>query len=744
MKKQIRIDNHAIIIITILIVALTASVFFYPQSYIRTWDSVKYLWDSIKILFAFGVPNDQLTIALPPNGNLANINGATLPTDFTQLIYWFKTLSIALFNKDLLLSYLYDCLIFLIGVLRYAVFLPIIYLLFKLSGRLILVEHGEDVKGDSKALTRYKRFEKRFILPIKTWIKDLIDYWRHHHVFTLALIIIIAITYRLGAATIDVVGFYLSLVKTYNLGTFFSLILSILVDIFVLLYSYDKVVIVIVAIILALKLRKKSARNYLHRQQNYNEQVAADLPTNTMVSGPVASGKTMMTTSLALDIEMQYRNKAWDIIKKYYMMFPEFDWSSFEGLIRARLTTKDEKRKVVNRAQIEKLVTDLYDKFIVRYDKNRRRKTKKRILAFGCDMTDCPLIYFNGIEWIALIDAMVAYGQAYFLYWANKPLSFSNYSIRFDFKRHGYFPIYDHNYIDRDKRDEWTTWNDYYAAIMNMDYHRITKHKTFTPDEYNMFDGGVETITEIDKERLNTPEQAGQEKKSDEANQKNDGWNKDFKLTRHKHTIDNQTFFTAIVDTQRVASVNLDFVETCEAHIRIKSTSENKMALPLFELDYIVCNPIINWYQDYIYKFRSLRKDNTLYNYLFQKVAVFFNNHMQRLLSEFSYKELEFRKEIGKTADEAGERFRQPYYLISQKILADRYRTDCYAGYFSAQKLNLKKGFLDAPAFASTLASPAELEMLRSYFLDLLKAEMMIDAKNEDVQNKNVKTQYKD
>ena len=117
---------------------------------------------------------------------------------------------------------------------------------------------------------------------------------------------------------------------------------------------------------------------------------------------------------------------------------------------------------------------------------------------------------------------------------------------------------------------------------------------------------------------------------------------------------------------------------------------------------------------------------------------------MQRLLGEFSYQELDFRKEIGKTADEAGELFRQPYYLISQKILADRYRTDCYAAYFSAQKLPLRKGFLDAPSFTSTLASPEELEKLLSYFLDALKTEMMINSKNNETNDKTSKTQYKD
>jgi hypothetical protein len=117
---------------------------------------------------------------------------------------------------------------------------------------------------------------------------------------------------------------------------------------------------------------------------------------------------------------------------------------------------------------------------------------------------------------------------------------------------------------------------------------------------------------------------------------------------------------------------------------------------------------------------------------------------MQRLLCEFSYQELEHRKEVGKTADEAGERFRQPYYLISQKILADRYRTDCYAAYFNAQKLDVRKGLLDAPMYTTTLATPEQLELQLSYFLKGLKAEMLSIVKDDEKSNKKTKTQYKD
>lgn len=49
--------------------------------------------------------------------------------------------------------------------------------------------------------------------------------------------------------------------------------------------------------------------------QKVNEKAAENLAIATLVTGPVGSGKTMMMTSMAIDIEMQFRFQAFEIIK---------------------------------------------------------------------------------------------------------------------------------------------------------------------------------------------------------------------------------------------------------------------------------------------------------------------------------------------------------------------------------------------------------------------------------------------
>lgn len=708
MKKKI--DYRFYIALGIIALALVLSLIFGFSAYVRTWESIKYLGRSLGVLFTF---SDQLVVPLPPNLNLDVLKGTTLPADFTELTYWFKTFSIAFLNRDIAINYLYNCLVFLVACLQYGIWIPLLILIFVLAKLIILSKRPPEVKGNNKSLVAFKHFEQKVIAPIKNWITAFFDYWRKHKAFSISIIVIIALTYRGGAIAIDLIAFYFVFCKTFNFASALGLIVSVIIDVIAMFYTSNKFFMSIIAIFIFFWLRKKSGRDYLKRMQVYNEHIAANLAIVTMISGAIGSGKTMMVTSLGQDCEKLTRNKLFNIIKKYTLMFPNFPWDNFESFIRNRATIKG-KRKLVNRAQIGAEITRLFESFLNHWNAD------KQPYFFGYDYESYGLTYWNGIQQISLLDALVAYGQAFFLYDVNKPLSASNYSIRFDFVRKGYFPLYKYDYYKRDKKERWATWNEYFASIMNMDYHRITNHRSLDPNDYHMFDGGVETITEIDKERLNNPEQQGLEKKSEEANQKNDGWNKDYKIARHKHMIDNEVIFNSIVDTQREASVNLDFVETCEDHMRVLTRSETKMTLPFFDFDYLFCAPIIKLFNDFYFEYRSLRNDNSLFNYILMKLTTLANNHLERLISEFSYQEQTFRKEIGKTAEESGERYRQSYYLISQKIFGS-YRTDCYAAFFNEQKMDALKGFYDAPTFASTLATPEELDKLLSYWIDELK-----------------------
>lgn len=720
-----KINFNILFAIFLLVIGLALSIIIYPDAYVRIWISIKYLFSSFQVFFTKGDPGSIHTINPPGSFITSDLN---VPADVKEAFYLFKTWSIALFNRDILLFGLLSFLSLLNSILKFIVWVPYLLIIIKLISSIILSEKEENIEGDSKALIKFKKIENKFIRPLKSKIISFREDWQSYPIFNTSLILLILLTYRGLAILIDTFGWYLQFTRTFNLNSLFNLISSISLDIFYLFYRYDHIIPFIIFALIILKLRKNSARKFLSRMQYYNEDIAENLSIITLITGHIGAGKTMMATSLALDIEMQFREKALGILKKYTGMFPNFPWDNLERFIVNRINLEND-RRLSNRAQISSEIHNIYSGFI------KNINNGKSAYLFGYDFLTYGLDYFNGIQRITLLEAMDAYGQAFFLYFANKPLAFSNYSTRFDFLRYGYFPLYDYDYINRDKNVAAAMWNDYYSSIINMDSHRITNHVGSNPDEYYLFDGGVETITEIDKERGNRFDQQGKEKTSDEANQLNDGWNKHFKIIRHEHTIDNETFVKTIMDTQRTNSVNLDLVETAEDRIHIKERSDLKMTLPFFEIDYLLCSPLISKYEAYYYQFRNIRKDKTLYNYLLGKVVKLAYDHFNRTLNEFSYREITFKKEIGKTTDNYGRLINQKYYLITQKIFADKYRTDCYSDFFKNQRMGVKKGFLDAEMYNRSLATKEELEKQKSYWIEDLTINTNYSGQPKDKKN---------
>lgn len=705
MKRKFKAINYRhYILIGLLSLIIIPSFWWASGSYVRLGESLLYLLRSFIGLFDFS----KDSIAIDPPNLAIDVNDLRLPTDFKAAIYDFKVLSAALFNEDFAFLYLIKLTNFLLKLTRLLIWIPFIIILIILINQLIMRDGPEDKFKESKNLIKFNNFESRYIYPTKKWLISLFNFWKDYPIYKIVLIVAILIIYRAMSMGIDFIAWYFNFVKTFDVTSLWSILMSIIIDIVIVLMLYQKLPLIIIGTYLVFYFRRKAAENRLKEMQKINEDAVNELAVATLITGTVGSGKTMMMTSMAIDGEKLMRDKAFEIIQKHMHFFPNFPWYKFEKWIINGI----ENESIINRAQLKERIKERFKSYL-----NNENSQASQLWDY--DFKKYSLTFFNGIRTISLDEALINYGQAYFLYFSPKSLAFSNYATRFQFEREGHFPLYDYDYIKIDKHEDLAKT---FSSIGNFDSRRIlTKMNQFDSTKWYQMDGQIEAYTEIDKERGNKDDYAGMERTSDDANQRNDGFNRSIKITRHEFTIDGYPFTKLLFDSQREYSVNADLRETCEDRIRIKKKTDIKVILPLFWIDYLLCEPLIKGFDKYYFKFRSKRTDRTLYNYLLEKLIKPFYDHFTKNVNLFGYQSVNYRHEIGATADESGEKFDKIYYFIFQKMYADRYRTDCYSTFFDDQRLKAKSGFYQAKTYSSTMASVEELTNQDSYWIEELK-----------------------
>lgn len=187
-------------------------------------------------------------------------------------------------------------------------------------------------------------------------------------------------------------------------------------------------------------------------------------------------------------------------------------------------------------------------------------------------------------------------------------------------------------------------------------------------------------------------------------------------MCRHSATIDNFPFIKVFTDEQRPESWGADARDLCDI-IHIVSSGDQRLALPLYTIEEMVTEWLVNRVIALYYDFRYRRGDNTLLVYLLKSLAAKLWQRNLKIDNKYGYSVLQIEKERG-TMD--GKPDKRKYYLMNRKIYAKRFSTDCFSDYFNEMARNAKTGINDYIEYATEKASVSELKEQHSYFINAL------------------------
>lgn len=232
MNKKIKFKrfNH-IIAMGITIAFVLISVIVFPAAYIRLFESIKDLFNSICYYFSelFGVEN----LTTPTVNNVSSIKWTPifgLPATWEEFVLGWKVYWQIFVSSSNLTAYLdfLARLIFNLSQILLLVVIPlliIIYLLFQKY----LSKHNNDYSKDSKPLEFFKRFADKIYIPIKNWILMFFNFCKQNKYFKIWLWIWL-FNFNAIAIIIEFFAFYFYFVVSFNFNSIYIQIYKMMCD----------------------------------------------------------------------------------------------------------------------------------------------------------------------------------------------------------------------------------------------------------------------------------------------------------------------------------------------------------------------------------------------------------------------------------------------------------------------------------------------------------------------------------
>ena len=683
--------------VTFSLAFVVLGVFVFKDSYLRLWEALRDLLVCFKYYFCYIFDLDtNFDLGINNPSNVLTFEGY-LPKNWDSFQEDFKAFWMLFATEENFQDYLQFMAQKMGHVSKILVILlPVLLVLVWVIKQLYDKENTKH-NEDTKQLVAYKKFEDNVLRKIKNFIagfaqflleKRILGWWILVWVFHL----------NIASIVIAFVGYYFYFAASIDLLSLYMQVVKLIVDLQVILNTFPLWVWLILAYALWTLWRKNMAMRKLHHFEARNCGFINELPIVSMTCGSMGKKKTTTITDMALSQEVMFRQRAFEGLKNADMKFPFFPWICFEMELRSCMAYG----VVYNLATAKAWVEKKRQRF------NQHHNADWQL--YGYDIEKYGRTYDDKLRIHDLFDVLSTYAQLYLIYIIQSSLIVSNYSIRIDnvFVDRGNFPQWYTDFFP-----EVTETDSRFAHILDFDILRLGKKMVENNTRSGSFEFGVVVISEVGKERGNNLELKEIKKTHDDANQKNDLFNSWLKMCRHSATVDNYPFIKVFTDEQRPESWGADARDLADI-IRVVKAGESRVAIPFYTIEDMLsewfCNKFFNTY----YKFRHKMGNNTLFMYLYKKIASWVFNARLRNINRFGYSVLSIATESG-TLD--GKRSRKSYFLMNKKIYSRRFTTDCFSDYFNELASRTTVGLDDYLEYASEKATVEELQEQNSYFI---------------------------
>lgn len=700
MNRALRTVN---IILTVLIFGgfIALAIFVYKDSYLRVWESIQDLWNSLKFfvkeVFMLDFEAHPSVIDYSKVLQWQNI----LPEDFGK----FKLKTQAYFSlfatKDNFNLYMSNVGTTLANFSKSLVIIIPVVLILWLIIKAIYSRCNVKHNRDTVPLKVYKKFMGISYHPVRNFISQYIRFYRSNQNLVTATVIIWLLNFNLITVIIEFLAYYFYFVVTYELSTLYVQFGKLFIDLQAIFIHVPLWIILIFVIRWLHNRRKSIAKAQLRHMEARNCGFIKELPIVSMTCGSMGKKKTTVITDMALSQEVMFKQTAFDLLQKNDMRFPNFPWICFEDELRACL----EYHTVYNLATIKDWVT-------LKRERYERTQNAERQL-YGYDVNKYGLYFDDGLKHVYLFDVLSTYAQLYFVYVIESSLIVANYSIRTEniMIDAGNFPMWIYDFFP-----EATSCEGRHAHIIDYDALRLGRKVIEDNPKIGSFEFGVLVMSEIGKERGNNLELREVKKSKDETNQKNDLFNAWLKMCRHSATIDNFPFIKVFTDEQRPESWGADARDLCDI-LTIVSCGEQRIALPLYIYEEMFIEISLNWFLGIYYDFRHRRGDNTLFVHILKSIISKLFKYNLRNYNRYGYSLAIIQKENGRMD---GKVKKLKYFVMNKKIYARRFSTDCFSDYFNDIARGTYIGLNDYVEYRTERATVDELLQQNSYFIDSL------------------------
>lgn len=593
--------------------------------------------------------------------------------------------------------------------------LPIIVFYLLVKKRLEEIENN-DYNRDTIPLRCFKKLVCFPLLKVKLCIVRYLTFLREHPKYVKTWIFLSLLVFNGIGVIIEAIAYYFYFICSFDAFNLYRQVYKLILDASYIIDFIPVFLWVVLAYVLLCRFRAKIGYRTLNHQEMKNRGFQNERAVCSEYCGTMGTGKTTAITTQGMSQEVMFRDKALEKIIENDLKFPNFPWINLENDLK----------KAIESEEIFNLKTTR--DFIQRRYLTWHQKKKKDKYLWEYDTEHFRIFYDNGLSEVSVWRVIENYAQLYFIYITQSSLILANYSVRnaCQLLDTGNLPLWFNDFFAKHSVSEEKQYR--YCHILDFDMLRLGCKVLKNNVLKDVLEFGVILITEVGKERGNTLENREVKKNSDEANQKNDKLENMLKMIRHAATVDNYCFVRIIMDEQRAASLGANARELCDI-VTIFEAEKGNLALPFFEVEYLLRNLIFKKFFDLYTDYRQRRGDNSLLMFLFKNIFGFFNDRYVRIINTFGYDVLTVGVE---KSMQQGEIVKQnKIYISYKKTRAMRFSTDCISGFFKQKASQSTVGFEEIPEYRFVMASFSELAIQNSYFINEMLTANEVDPDNQ-------------